>query len=292
MKDLLARGVQPTFGYLLPVVRAKGTIIYGEIADRLASDLGITGKVFPTQIGAVVGHLTERLLAIEPTVPLINVLVVSQTNDQPSSGADHFLRQKFRLGEESIADPVRRALVAKAASEAYAYPRWRKLYEQLFAAPPPSDEPVTLIGATEADGLPPLIARSAQAYGGPAESAAHKNLKAYVLAHPKSVGAPARPEAAQVELMLHSGDEVDVYFAQDTRIHLVEVKSILSSDQDLRRGIYQCIKYRAVYQAQCKGVTPDITIVATLVMEREPPSFIKALAALHQIRIVILRVTP
>ncbi len=90
--------------------------------------------------------------------------------------------------------------------------------------------------------------------------------------------------------MLLSGDEVDVYIARGNTVHLVEVKSIRSSAPDLTRGVYQCIKYRAVFEAQRVGTTPDIRIIATLVVETDPPSHIRDLAKRHKVRIAVVSV--
>jgi len=65
--------------------------------------------------------------------------------------------------------------------------------------------------------------------------------------------------------MLLSGDEVDVFFEATNSADLVEVKSRRSADSDYMRGVYQCIKYRAVFRAQREGTTPDLNIRAILV---------------------------
>lgn len=91
-------GLRYTFDYLLPVVQAGTTITYGKIAEKLAKDLRINGKVFPTHVGHVVGTLMERILDIDNAAPLINVIVVGQDTGQPGDGIDEFLRNRFHLG--------------------------------------------------------------------------------------------------------------------------------------------------------------------------------------------------
>jgi hypothetical protein len=54
----------------------------------------------------------------------------------------------------------------------------------------------------------------------------------------------------------------------------VEVKSVRSNEIDLYRGIFQCIKYKALLEAEatCAGSTPNID--ALLVSEKAlPPEF-------------------
>lgn len=86
-----------------------------------------------------------------------------------------------------------------------------------------------------------------------------------------------------------SGDEVDVFFERGQRADLVEVKSIRSSEPDLVRGVYQCVKYRAVFTAQRLGTTPDTRVFVTLVVEAQPATYILDLAKLHGIRVKIVR---
>ena len=285
------QGLRHTFEYLLPVAHAGTTISYGEIATRLANDLKIDGKVFPIHVGHVVGTLMERILRLDSTAPLINVLVVNQGSKQPSYGADGFLRARFHLPPgQAIGKQRRRTLVAQSAKTVYTYDSWPHIYRQLFKKDAPPTDSASLIDGTEADGMPPASSKAGRRFGGPAESKEHSKLKEYVLRHPGRVGAPTKPDRANDEEMLLSGDEVDVYFERGDVVHLVEVKSVRSSDPDLKRGVYQCIKYRAVFLAQRLATTPDIRVTTTLVVEAEPPSYIRALAKLHGVRLAVIAV--
>lgn len=87
-----------------------------------------------------------------------------------------------------------------------------------------------------------------------------------------------RPTRAETELRLLSGDEVDVALADDKRFVLVEVKSIRSGWDDMQRGIYQCVKYRAVMQAQMDVAGDVAEIEAVLVTEAKLPADLAALA--------------
>jgi hypothetical protein len=60
--------------------------------------------------------------------------------------------------------------------------------------------------------------------------------------------------------------------------YLFEVKAENSNEYDLKRGMHQCVKYRAVHYAQRRGPTPNIKIHAILAVESEPPGSIAALA--------------
>ena len=67
--------------------------------------------------------------------------------------------------------------------------------------------------------------------------------------------------------MLLSGDRLDVYFVQSDGTKIaVEVKSRVSPDDDILRGLYQCVKYKAVLDAENKthgvfGKTRSILVI-------------------------------
>jgi hypothetical protein len=282
------QGQQFTLGYLLTVVAANTTITYGEIADRLRADLSMEGKVFPTHIGWVVGTLMESILEVVHSAPLINLLVVNQKTGHPGEGADGFLRRRFRLpAGRPIRQERRKKLVAKAAGAVYAYAEWPNIYRRLFEAKPPASDPASLVTGTEIDGVPPS---SVGGFGGPAESKEHRRLKEHIYTHPRVIGAPAQPNRKNTEQLLLSGDKVDVFFEHGDAAYLVEVKSIRSSEPDLMRGIFQCVKYRAVFEAQRKFTTPELSVNVTLVTEIEPPTQIRDLAKLHDVRCKVVAV--
>jgi hypothetical protein len=66
----------------------------------------------------------------------------------------------------------------------------------------------------------------------------------------------AKPD---LEKVFGSGDRADVAFTMADKIIVVEVKSKISDDPDLCRGIFQCIKYWALIRAhqKLKRVVPN-----------------------------------
>jgi hypothetical protein len=84
-------------------------------------------------------------------------------------------------------------------------------------------------------------------------------------AHPRGV-------PAETEKLLRSYDEIDVWFMVPGVQLAVEVKSVRSSDFDLRRGIFQCVKYQAVLEAGAKWEGANPKIRTLLVSERLLPS--------------------
>ena len=146
----------------------------------------------------------------------------------------HFLRQ--------IAEPRQKEEIVKAElSKVFTYPKskWLNILEEF--------------GLSPAEPLNPQLEISTDHLDRITESDEHKRLKNYVAQHPKSVGLGKSLAPGKVEFRLPSGDEVDVLF-QNARCRIaVEVKSHISKEADLKRGLFQCVKYWAILRA-CRGL--------------------------------------
>jgi hypothetical protein len=70
----------------------------------------------------------------------------------------------------------------------------------------------------------------------------------------------------EIEYFLPSADEVDILFkAKDLSIG-VEVKSIISNTSDILRGLFQCVKYKHLIEAEqiIKDKLPNSRIILAL----------------------------
>lgn len=81
------------------------------------------------------------------------------------------------------------------------------------------------------------------------ESAEHRALRVWVCDNPAFVTGDRRVPTGETETRLASADRVDATFSLGSRYWAVEVKSTRSDDADHYRGLYQCVKYRAVVEA-------------------------------------------
>ena len=54
---------------------------------------------------------------------------------------------------------------------------------------------------------------------------------------------------SELEKTLPSGDAIDVFFENSQHWVGVEVKSKISNEFDILRGLYQCVKYQAVMES-------------------------------------------
>ena len=121
-------------------------------------------------------------------------------------------------------------------------------------------------------------------FGGKGEGPEHKTLKEYI----HDVAAKVckdTVEESEKEYSLLSGDKVDVTAWNTKTIWHIEVKSHISKDPDVKRGIYQCIKYAAVGKAMEKDENSGRRVKSLLVVESKPSEYVSALAKKLDVRV-------
>ena len=124
---------------------------------------------------------------------------------------------------------------------------------------------------------------TARGFSSVPESEEHKALKAWACANGQRItGGPCAD--GEPEYSLLSGDSVDVAHLTPDALWLIEVKSRRSLRPDLLRGIYQCIKYRAVAQAQPEYAGRQIN--AVLLTEANLPPDLRRFAEGHDIELI------
>lgn len=122
------------------------------------------------------------------------------------------------------------------------------------------------------------------------ESSQHLALKEYVSRHPELVGGN-RSYDAFFEYAFPSLDTVDVLFKSPKQWIAVEVKSRVSDklEKDYERGIYQCVKYRALLEAMQKDPRYDdvpAQVKAVLLLETNLPKQYKATATALSVKVI------
>lgn len=302
--------LRPVYVWLVAAALDGDTMRYGQIRDRMETELGFRPIGRATRIGTVVGKLQHDIADAEPGAPLLNVLAVGQNDGLPGSGAGSFMAQHFGvpvLAEDKAKDrhpDLWREYSIKAADEVHevdaAY--WRKVHRKVFGQPLPANEieqerKLRKQGAEE-DGLP----RGGRQYGGKGgESDEHKALRLWTMNNPSKVDPRFAGAQAETEFDLLSGDRVDVMLRHRAKWIALEVKSRRSNEADYQRGVYQCVKYRAVLEAmdmrqlaQSKlGDERDALrrrkfVEACLVTEADPGSAIKSLLSRHGIKLYVV----
>jgi hypothetical protein len=274
--------------WLIATALDGSTMTYGEVKGRLEKEASFS-TIFATRIGLVAGELMYKIQQVEPKAPLINVIVVNQEDRQPSKGAGSFMAKRFgnpRLAKAGYKQrhPRRwKSYFERAAAEVYAYSpqQWAELYRRVFetslvTAEIQEQRQKRQLG-TEQDGVP-----TGRSYGSEGEGEYHKALRLWIRDNPHRVRRAFIGARTDTEFDLDSGDRVDCVYHLAEHTIVIEVKSRISNLVDLRRGVFQCIKYRAVKEAM--DVRTDVPVEAMLVTEGKLPGEIAALLRQHQIR--------
>ena len=235
---------EPLARWLIGAVQQAppATLTYDEAALRLERECGFS-RTFPaSQLGKTVAALQYAIHERDSSAPLLNVLLVRKDTGLPASGAQEFLASLYpaepRLGEadaDTKYPEIWARHVRRATEEAHRYTGWVDLYTQMF-------------GTYEPD--PFYVPRTRTGGRGGGEGPHHRALREWVKEHPTCVDTHLRHVDAETEFALLSGDRVDVVYRTEREVVAIEVKSRYSNWPDLQRGIFQCVKYRAVMDAQ------------------------------------------
>jgi len=201
--------------------------------SELAAELGMPN---PRNLNYVLGSIGQTMNALSrqwrEKIPPIQCLVINKATGLPGEGIGWFITDKddFR----HLPKRQQRRLLEAELQKVFAFPKWLDVLKALRLSPVIHDYERVLSRA------------SAFRAGG--ESEEHRALKEFVARSPKLVGLPAGA-AGTLEWALPSGDTVDVLFDRRDEWVAVEVKSAISPEADIVRGIFQCIKYQAVIEA-------------------------------------------
>ena len=271
------KATEPLMHWLIGAASQRTTFTDGEAARRLERECGFEPIAPRTRMESSVAAMQRAIRARDPEAPLLLVLVVRADTGEPGPGAREFLADRFPdepLLRESDARDVHPELwsrvVGRATREVYGYRGWETLYAEFHGeyvadaifTPPPE----------EGGGTPRV---------GVGEGPNHKALRLWVLCNPEQIDSRFGDAEALTEKELLSGDRVDVVYVAASEILAIEVKSRDSNRNDLVRGLYQCVKYRAVMRAQERR---GRTVQSMLVTESELPPDLVSLAKRLEVR--------
>jgi hypothetical protein len=280
----LCKFASPILARWLIEAALKGSVItYGEAMLRLEKEVGFSNIGRATRVGFAAGDVMYRIHEVDNNAPLLNVLLVLQKDKQASDGAGWFMAKRHKV-EQLLNKGIReenpelwRKHFERAAAAVYSYPDWKRLYEETFRSEFKQDtsklSPTAPTGGRERDGI-------RRGRGG--EGPNHKALRLWVKENPEILFGGAAVLRSETEVDIPSGDRVDVVYYSKNCTYSLEVKSKDSNEADLARGIYQCIKYRAVLQAMNALDRPNI--LAVLVTETDLPGYLKDLAKMLEVK--------
>lgn len=229
---------------------AGQTIYYSDIAAELEMP---NARNMNFVLGAVGSSMLQLGVAWGEAVPPIQALVVNKTTELPGEGFSEFAPDP--AGFRAATHAAKRRMVQGMLAHVFSYSRWGAVLSHFGIQPPPPPDLSTLL---------PLDARRRLGSGG--ESDAHRALKERIAAEPTVVGLAATGFTAHIEYVFPSADAVDILFQGNDQRVAVEVKSRISDSGDLLRGLFQCIKYRALLDAEAsvEQRSPDGRVLLAL----------------------------
>lgn len=262
------------------------TITYGGL-DQEIINRGWGHHVFLPAYGGVADRIGNALIetgnAWGDSIPPLNSLIISATTGIPSSGFDLFLERYYEPDKDidDLEDDEKRAIIEEIHSDVFSYEHWDQVLEEYNF----EQIDVGIIhNDTSSDDIDPPQRGGWSSEG---ESKEHKKLKEYIANHPSAVGLPRKSKNGITEYQFSSGDKADVVFQLKANSIAVEVKSIISNNADLNRGIFQAVKYQSLLRAEQKATLSPPIARAVLVTERPLPDSLQNLADLLAIRIFV-----
>ncbi len=216
---------------LVRQAKAEHPITYEALADEMDMPNPRNLNYPLGAIGSSLEILSERW---KMKIPLINVLVVNKHNGLPGEGISWFIKDK-KVYEKS-STKQKREIVKEILSEIYTFHYWDDVLNDFELNPASSKKNKTL-------------EEKAKKFRKGGESEVHKKLKKYVANHPDKIGLKNTKTKGEIEFSFPSADAVDVLFKLDKEWIGTEVKTKESGLEDILRGLYQCIKYKALIEA-------------------------------------------
>lgn len=192
------------------------------------------------------GHMIENIVVEGEKPPFIQALVVSKSTKLPSDGLKEFKKDYPSLSKAKKLDYV----LCEYENIFNFGTRWEILLSEL--------------GIESGEGFITKKGNTLHNPYGSEGSPEHRRLRDYISTHPEIIGLTAK---GIVEYPLKSGDYVDIVFETSEEIVGIEVKSLRSGEDDLLRGLFQCIKYKAILDAEDLVQGKERKVKTILVLE-------------------------
>lgn len=222
---------------------------------NIINELGMTAF---SGIGKQLGYVDDvikKLIEVtgDKNIPTLNALVKNQTTGLPSTGFSYVYTTY-----DDMSDEEKQIFVDGLNNKAVEYPNWDWVLSALELKP----SSINTIASEQA-------IRSGKFYGSGGEGETHKKLKEFIFNNPGIIGIK-NVLTSNMEHILLSGDRLDVYFEQkDGSKIAIEIKPSTSPDSDILRGLFQCVKYKCIMDAEDKlhGTKANNSVI--LVMDGE-----------------------
>lgn len=229
---LYQQRARQAFPLLVRQAKSQEPLYYSELAEEM--DMPNARNL--NYILGYIGHALLELAKREKVkdIPAINCLVVSKSTNLPGEGIDFFLPKKKFYG---LPKNQQRRHLKQLLTDIYLYQKWDWVLEKLGLEP--------YQGKLQRK-LSKDVPKHSGKRGG--ESPEHLRFKNFIAKHPEFFGLPPNIKG-ETEFEFPSMDTIDILFKNGEELVGIEVKSNISDIYDLTRGVFQCIKYKALIDA-------------------------------------------
>ena len=230
--ELYEKRAREAFPILVRQAKAHQTIYYSDLADELSMP---NPRNLNYVLGVIGNELRRLTVQWKFEIPPIQCLVINKSTGMPGEGINWFIKDRATYEQSSRRE--RKRLNDIMLHDVYSFDKLDEVLTNYELKPLDSSLPQT------------FQPRQGGSFGGQGESPEHKHFKEYIAKNPKAIGLPMTLSQGSIEYEFPSADTVDVLFISKDEWIGVEVKAIRSPNDDLTRGIYQCVKYRALMEA-------------------------------------------
>lgn len=215
---------------LIRHAKAGRPITYSSLAQLIKIP---NPRNFNKILGAIGDCLVELGTSTNLEIPPITCLVLNQTTGLPSEGIGYAIdTKKFR----KLLKHEQKEFLKNVLLDIYSFEHWDWVLRELKLQPVVTDLTEEL---EEAKGM-----------RGGGESPSHRSFKIFIAQNPLAAGLSGTLQKGKMEYLLPSADSIDVLFTDKQTLIGVEVKSKVSNKADILRGLFQCVKYKVLLEAE------------------------------------------
>lgn len=214
--------------FLVRQAKARKPIFYSSLAEII--DIS-NERHFNKILDAIAISIEELRVISKKNIPHIEDIVINKTTELPGY-------YKNEPEFKNLSKENKRKRLDIRLLEIYEFKHWDWVLAEFGLSP---------IKFSLNDDLNKVSNK--HGFGG-GESDEHKIFKLYISNNPQILGLSENIKPGITEYQLPSNDSIDVLFKDKDLVVGVEVKSKISLSGDILRGLFQCVKYKSLIEAE------------------------------------------
>lgn len=216
--------------YLVRQAKAGKTIYYSDLAELI----NISN---PRNLNYILGSIGNTLIELskreKTIIPPIQCIVINKSDELPGEGVEYFISPNVF---NKLTKTQKQKVLETELTKIFTFQNWDWVLKQLELEPI-----ITNLGDK--------LEQARNIQGGGGESELHRKFKEFISENPNVLGLSGKLQNGIQEYKLPSADTIDVLFTDKGLRIGVEVKSIISGVPDILRGLFQCVKYKCLIEA-------------------------------------------